>query len=423
MAPSAPPKLSVGDVLAFSDAALTRYMTEHRRPDGRFELDNIDGWDTLPARDRAKFAERLRAGATKAAEANRSHAVDLDQVTARLLGASTNNSASPPRCLQVAQTPEDLEKRQIQDLLDEVSTNPHEYHELLQPWLEYPDSREAYNWMTIFQRQLTSWEYFLAWRNERRGIYDYDAEYSLYVERIQRGYALYRLTQNLAELEADLSSDKKGFDLSEQRRRREQYGLLEVGDGDGFPAYAEAVTKRLAEHGFTQTFQLDPDPAQQDKLTTWIEYLCYGYCWRDRCIENLRDLQPEYDDAWKQLVDAGVLKSGETEERLRTTESAMQRQSEEDAAAKEVELARSAAGAVLAAKDQAIKDPGSSNLTPQACIQMIDKAHTRLDKATAALKRVKRRGNLITDFIRGTFGHKRARRDLEHHGLLQTKDE
>jgi hypothetical protein len=49
---------------------------------------------------------------------------------------------------------------------------------------------------------------------------------------------------------------------------------------------------------------------------------------------------------------------------------------------------------------------------------MIDKVHTRLDKATAALKRVKRRGNLITDFIRGTFGHKRARRDLKHHGLL-----
>lgn len=49
---------------------------------------------------------------------------------------------------------------------------------------------------------------------------------------------------------------------------------------------------------------------------------------------------------------------------------------------------------------------------------MIDKAHTRLDKVMVALKRVKRRGNLITDFIRETFGHKRARRDLEHHGLL-----
>lgn len=303
-------------------------------------------------------------------------------------------------------------------LLDEISTNPHEYHDLLQPWLEYPDVLEAHNWMTIFQQQLTSWEYFLAWRNERRGIYDYDAEYSLYVERMKRGYALYRLTQDLAELEADRSSDKKGFDLYEQRRRGEQYGLPELGDGGGFPAYAEAVAKRLAEDGFTQTFQLDPDPAQQDKLTTWIEYLCYGYCWRDRCIGNLRDLQPEYDDAWKQLVDSGVLKSGETEERLRTTESAMGRQREVDAAAKEVELARSAARAVLAAKDQAMKDPGSSNLTPQACVRMIDKAHARLNKATAALKRVKRRGNLVTDFIRATFGHKRARRNLEHHGLL-----
>ena len=31
------------------------------------------------------------------------------------------------------------------------------YNELLQPWLEYPDVREAHNWMDIFQRQLNSW--------------------------------------------------------------------------------------------------------------------------------------------------------------------------------------------------------------------------------------------------------------------------
>ncbi len=60
MALSTLSKLPVGDVLAFSDDELTRYMTQRRRPDGRFELDDIDGWDTLPAGDRARLAERLR---------------------------------------------------------------------------------------------------------------------------------------------------------------------------------------------------------------------------------------------------------------------------------------------------------------------------------------------------------------------------
>ena len=219
-------------------------------------------------------------------------------------------------------------------LLDEISTNPHEYQELLQPWLEYPDSRSAHNWMEIFQRQLDRWEYFLTWRNEKRGIYDYDAEYILYVERMKQDYALHGWTEYVTKLKLDPSSDKKGFDSGEKRRRREQYHLLEVEGGDRLPAYAEPVTKHLAEHGFTRAFQLDQDPARQDKLTTWIKYLRYAYCLRDRCVERIRNLQPEYDEAWKRLVDSGVLRSGETEERIRTTQFAMRGQNEEGAAAK-----------------------------------------------------------------------------------------
>jgi hypothetical protein len=48
--------LAVEDVLAFSDAELARYMAGKRRPDGGFELDDIEGWES----EKDRLAERLR---------------------------------------------------------------------------------------------------------------------------------------------------------------------------------------------------------------------------------------------------------------------------------------------------------------------------------------------------------------------------
>lgn len=60
MASSEPatPKLSVDDILAFTDAELVQYMKQSRRPDGAFELD-CEGWE-LPKDQRDQLAERLR---------------------------------------------------------------------------------------------------------------------------------------------------------------------------------------------------------------------------------------------------------------------------------------------------------------------------------------------------------------------------
>ncbi|KAF2191726.1 hypothetical protein K469DRAFT_731939 [Zopfia rhizophila CBS 207.26] len=49
-----------------------------------------------------------------------------------------------------------------------------------------------------------------------------------------------------------------------------------------FPIYIRAVKNQLKKHEFTRTFQLNKDPAQQDKLTTWIKYLGYKYWWYDQ---------------------------------------------------------------------------------------------------------------------------------------------
>ncbi len=60
MASSAPAKLSVEDVLAFSDAELARYMAGKRRPDGGFTFDDIEGWSKQLISEREPLAEKLR---------------------------------------------------------------------------------------------------------------------------------------------------------------------------------------------------------------------------------------------------------------------------------------------------------------------------------------------------------------------------
>ena len=56
MALPAPTTLAVEDVLAFSDAELAQYMAGKRCPDGEFELDDIEGWES----EKDRLAERLR---------------------------------------------------------------------------------------------------------------------------------------------------------------------------------------------------------------------------------------------------------------------------------------------------------------------------------------------------------------------------
>lgn len=52
-------KVSIDDVLAFTEDELVEYMKQGRRPDGAFVLEP-DGWGNLPKDRRDQLAERLR---------------------------------------------------------------------------------------------------------------------------------------------------------------------------------------------------------------------------------------------------------------------------------------------------------------------------------------------------------------------------
>lgn len=60
---------------------------------------------------------------------------------------------------------------------------------------------------------------------------------------------------------------------------------------------------RLARHNITRLFQLHEDVDQQDKLTTWMEFLDYEYKIYDACIRSKKKEQREYEYAWDRLVD------------------------------------------------------------------------------------------------------------------------
>ena len=185
-----------------------------------------------------------------------------------------------------------------------------------------------------------------------------------------------------------------------------------------YPDYTKAVKKLLEQHGFTQSFQFHEDPAQQDKLTTWIEYLGFEYWQLEWSTRSIKCLQLKYDGAWETLVDSGVLRLDETAEFLRTDESGFRCEHEIEQAKKAVKTAKSAAGVVLITTERARNDPHRSTLTRPERQRMITEAHTRLDAAQASLKSIKRRADLITNFVCGTWDYKTAEKDADYHSIL-----
>lgn len=159
-------------------------------------------------------------------------------------------------------------------------------------------------------------------------------------------------------------------------------------EGDSFGKYATDTKKRLVAHGFTRFFQLRADPEQQDKLTTWIEFLGYQYRLYDKDMGTFERHKPLYDMAWEKLVKSQVLRPGETEEYVCSVESSFQQVGERQRAEEEVE-------SVTALGDAEI-----------------------LAAALSKLDAIKRRDNLISEFHDSTKKMQIARCDAEHRLIL-----
>ena len=293
--------------------------------------------------------------------------------------------------------------------------DPDNYAETLRPWQVNisPVSPSG-----IFQKQLQRWRDFRKWQNDNRGREDDDGGFPAYVEWrkhvIQRHMRSKSAAKRLAEIEADPSCLKSGWEDRQWERERQRRHCRER-SCRGFRDYAEAVKRRLACHGFTQPFELDEDPKNQDKLTTWIEYLNYEYWWLDKHTSDMERLEPEHDKLWQELVDKKILRSHETKEFVRTIVSPMERANERERAQKAVEQAESEAKRIYALTQN---DPKRSSIPKATRISMLKHGTEKLLAAKRRLEQIRSRNDRITQFIRATFDYAGAKRDADRHRVL-----
>ncbi|PGH02344.1 hypothetical protein AJ80_08866 [Polytolypa hystricis UAMH7299] len=176
-----------------------------------------------------------------------------------------------------------------------------------------------------------------------------------------------------------------------------------AGEKDRFPAYIKAVEERLRRHGFTRTFELDKDPARQDRLRTWIEYLAHEYWWYDIEAPSKRQ-QRRYNDAWGKLVGSEVLTPFDTQESVCSVESGFAEQHKEKEAKKAVESAESAVN--LAQKT--LSNPRRIDHCPKELLQRLRQAQSQLDTVTKEYNLIKRRHDLIFEFSGRTKNYRIA---------------
>lgn len=286
---------------------------------------------------------------------------------------------------------------------------------MLRPWQEHLTQICAEG---IFQRQLQRWQDFRKWQNDNRGREDNDGGFPAYVQQrkrwIKEDYPDRVSAELLAEIEADPSRLKSDWDQAQFLRRRQRRLCRELGC-KGFRDYAEAVKRRLARHGFTQLFELDEDPKQQDKLTTWIEYLNYEYWWLDKYTGDIERLEPEHDRLWQELVDEKILRPHETKDFVRTMASGYEREADKEQAMKAVQRAESEAKRIYILTQE---DPERLRIPRAKRISMLKHGTERLLAARRRLEQAKSHSFLIIQFVRATFGYAGAKNDAVRHRIL-----
>ena len=146
----------------------------------------------------------------------------------------------------------------------------------------------------VFSTQLEDWESFKhKWQWDNRGKYAGDEGFFGFLELWRKRY----LHKGESEMVSDVSFEETARQIWKYEQR-----FLELSGREGFAAYMQAVERCLTSHHFTQPFQLAEDPRQQDARKTWVEYLGYVYWWWDRHAAAMEAAEPQYRQAWDELL-------------------------------------------------------------------------------------------------------------------------
>ncbi|KJZ76552.1 hypothetical protein HIM_03888 [Hirsutella minnesotensis 3608] len=425
--------VSVQTLIAFNDAELAQFMEKHRHPNGDFQLP-VDGWDRITKEEQDSLAERLKTQQRALAEnpTMHSHVLDLEQLDARLGEVAANNntptwsrarnherSHPPTPFFDFEADARELEMEAYDNLvkdggrplyqiglLEDVSKNPDKYCEMLRPWQNRLDTMKS--WF-VFQRQWKSWDDFRKWQRDNRGLEDDDGGFPGYVERLRRLWEKDGYTSGLEDIRADPSRLKSGWELRQLLRQRQRRNHREH-DCDGFSDYVEAARRRLARHDCNLPFDLKEDPKKQDKLTTWVEYLNFEYWWLDKHNEYVERHRPHHDKAWQEILDSKLLQSHETLEYIRTFQCTLRHGADEQRAREDVKTAMSEAEEVY--KTTQLDSHRLEIPTPERR-RMLRAATEQLNEAHARQRWVKRRNELVTDFVNGTYHYDRQKKSAD----------
>ncbi|KAI1345684.1 hypothetical protein F5Y01DRAFT_322843 [Xylaria sp. FL0043] len=390
-------KWLASDLAALSDAELDRYLAAQRSESGITHVQVED-----PQNLSQSFIQRLRDRADRSpSDVIQSRPVDLDRVNARLLEITARSNSSPSRPLSLSPQPPvsppiadrstkspeppevvaavyynklvDLDGRPAYPLhlVHDVVKHPQAYREQLLPWQRFPNV-ETPSWH-VFWDQWDSWTGFRQWQMFNRRTPRYPS----------------------------------------RPDRPSAYDMFVCSFCPGSTTYAKGLQNVLALYGFSLSFRVRQDLEQQDKLTTWIEYLAYTCCEHQIYVRRLKKAQPAFDKAWKKVLNAKVLKPSDTREWILDLRSAMQHDRETHEAWQAVESAKTALKSAQVAESR----PLDSRHSKLALINNTNAAQSKFDRAKKALDFVERRNRCLTEFSTASREHWEAKNDMELYGI------
>ncbi|KAF2185447.1 hypothetical protein K469DRAFT_665039 [Zopfia rhizophila CBS 207.26] len=319
------PVFTAADLLAFDESQLVRYLESNSRVDGGFDISNAASLESLSKSQRDELGSRLRAAAPRAENATASRSINMDALLARLTSIEGGQDGSPElgRLRSPPETSESARSTVPPDPNEEYLYEASSYHELIQdggrpvcpievlshildepaasyepilPWLSHLDSASRNGEIqTVFSRQLDRWWDFCKWQWDNRGTADGDGGFSAFLAAKRSKY------ERIGDMRwvSDSSFEETMLRLWQQKPE-----LRLLSDDQEFPAYREAVKRRLAPHNFNRPLQLMKDPRKQTEWTTWLEYLNFEQWWLERHAAAAEAEERQYHQAWKRLLEA-----------------------------------------------------------------------------------------------------------------------
>ncbi|VUC24321.1 unnamed protein product [Clonostachys rosea] len=405
-----PRPISCREIIEFTDAQLDQYLDEHGPGPKILKISDVESITQ-------EVVQRLRDRAE--ARANPSKQMDLDQVTSRLLATPSRPRCLSPNFVSSGETtptlpPTESFEREYHcelikdggrpcysiDIIDEAAQDPFTFLDIMRPWLTQTPTKglrgRFENWNT-FQKQFEDWQRFRQWQAHNREIkVPTPINPTDNCLRALRGEPKHREPDPTQpphiwhEQQAPKSSHEHRFFLRE-------FGGPET-------TYTNRLTKLLAKYGFTRTFELLDDPASQDKLTEWIEYLGYQYA-KLRAVQNsLANRQTKHDEAWEKLVNSGVLSNGETEDTV-WGDLYMERGWADFQLTIAENIARSKLNEALEWSEQDLNGSQGPRSSSESRKGKVLQAQSELDKAIAAREPWKRWLRCVADFHKATYNY------------------